>query len=293
MLLARALRWYLRSSLRGRTRLTALATRHLRPLWSVPIRIEGCDPLYVDLRSAHARYLLQGEPWARPPWEPAEQSAMRRVVSRGQVALDIGGNIGVHSVLLSALIGPEGRLFIFEPNLDLVPGLRRTARGLGNASVLTHALSDETGRRTLFISPDAMKTSLTDWTDRSVDGEARQATCELRRLDDLVADGTVPQPDFIKCDVEGAELLVFRGARRVLDRAAAPIVLFEVNRHTAEGFGVPTPAAKDFLASLSQTRYQFFLVHGTGELARLDAPLQGGNVLAIPEGKMAAFPELQ
>jgi hypothetical protein len=62
MLLARALRWYLRSSLRGRTRLTTLATRHLRPLWSVPIRIEGCAPLYVDLRSGHARYLLQGEP---------------------------------------------------------------------------------------------------------------------------------------------------------------------------------------------------------------------------------------
>jgi hypothetical protein len=107
MLLARALRWYLRTSLRGRTRLTALATRHLRPLWSVPIRIEGCAPLYVDLRSAHARYLLQGEPWTRPPWEPAEQAAMRRVVARGDVALDIGGNIGVHSVLLSALVGPE------------------------------------------------------------------------------------------------------------------------------------------------------------------------------------------
>jgi FkbM family methyltransferase len=174
-----------------------------------------------------------------------------------------------------------------------VPSLSRTARGLGNATVLTHALSDETGQRTLFISTDAMKTSLADWTDRSVDGEARQAACEQRRLDDLVADGTIPQPDFIKCDVEGAELLVFRGARTVLDRADAPIVLFEVNRHTAEGFGVPTPAATDFLAGLPLARYRFFVVRGTGELARLDAALQGGNVLAIPEAKMGTFPDLQ
>jgi FkbM family methyltransferase len=293
MLLARALRWYLRSSLRGRTRLTILATRHLRRLWSVPIRIEGCAPLYVDLRSGHARYLLQGEPWARAPWEPAEQNAMRRVVARGDVALDIGANIGVHSVLLSALVGPEGRLFIFEPNPDLVPALSRTAHGLGNASVLTHALSDETGRRTLFISPDAMKTSLADWTDRSVDGEARRGTCEQRRLDDLVADGVIPQPDFIKCDVEGAELLVFRGARAVLDRTDAPIVLFEVNRHTAEGFGVPTPAAKDFLAGLPHPRYRFFALRSTGELLPIETALPGGNLLAVPEAKMAAFPELE
>jgi hypothetical protein len=258
MLLARALRWYLRSSLRGQTRLTILATRHLRPLWSVPIRIEGCAPLYVDLRSGHARYLLQGEPWARAPWEPAEQNAMRRVVARGDIALDIGANIGVHSVLLSALVGPEGRLFIFEPNPDLVPALSRTARALG-----------------------------------SVDGEARRGTCEQRRLDDLVADGVIPQPDFIKCDVEGAELLVFRGARALLDRTDAPIVLFEVNRHTAEGFGVPTPAAKDFLAGLPHPRYRFFALRSTGELPPIETALPGGNVLAVPEAKMAAFSELQ
>src|SRR5688572_19794642 len=260
MLLARVLQWYLRSSLRGRTRLTAVATRHLRSLWSVPIRIQGCAPLYVDLRSPHARYLLEGEPWTRAPWEPAEQAVMSRVVAPGDVALDIGANIGVHSVLLSALLGPRGRLFIFEPNMELIRGLRRTALELGNASVLPYALSDETGERTLFISTDAMKTSLADWTDRSVDGEARPDTCEQRLLDGLVADGTIPQPAFIKCDVEGAELLVFRGARTVLDRPDAPIILFEVNVHTAEGFGVPILAARDFLAGLSQARYRFLAV---------------------------------
>lgn len=82
-------------------------------------------------------------------------------------------------------------------------------------------------------------------------------------------------PHFIKCDVEGAELLVSRGARGVLARADAPIVLFEVNRHTAEGFGVPTPAAKDFLAGLPLPRCRFFAVRGTGGLARLDAAFPG------------------
>ena len=93
--------------------------------------------------------------------------------------------------------------------------------------------------------------------------------------------------------MEGAELLVFHGARGVLDRADAPIVLFEVNRHTAEGFGVPIPAAKDVLAGLPLPRCRFFAVRGTGGLARLGAAIQGGNVLAIPEAKMRAFPDLE
>ena len=80
-LLARLLRWYLRTQLRGRTRLTAIVTRHLRTLWSVPIRIQDCPPLFVDLRSGHAQYLLQGEPWTHAPREQPEQEAMRRVAT--------------------------------------------------------------------------------------------------------------------------------------------------------------------------------------------------------------------
>ena len=119
--LARMLRWYLRSTLRGRTRLTAIVTRHLRPLWSVPIRIQDCPPLYVDLRSGHAQYLLQGDPWTHAPREQPEQDAMRRVVARGDVVIDIGANLGIHTVLLAKLIGPDGKLFAFEPNTALLP----------------------------------------------------------------------------------------------------------------------------------------------------------------------------
>jgi FkbM family methyltransferase len=292
MILAKALRWYLRSSLRGRTRLTAVATRYLTPLWSVPIRIKDCAPVYVDLRSSHAQYLLQGEPWSRAPREQGEQDVMRRVVSRGDVVLDIGANVGLHSVLLSSLIGPGGKLFVFEPNASLLPTLRRTVRGMKNASLQAYGLSDQTGSRTLFVPGDATKASFADWTDEAIDGEVHQSVCEQRRLDDLVREGTIAAPDFIKCDVEGAELLVFRGGQTVLDRPDAPIVLFEVNRHTAEGFGFGVMDAKEFLENLPAPRYRFFEVRGDGTLPRIDTLKRWSNVLAIPESKVAQFPEL-
>jgi FkbM family methyltransferase len=293
MLLARALRWYLRTNLRGRTRLTAFATKLLKPLWSVPIRIAGCAPVYVDLRFPHAQHLLRGEPWARAPWERAEQDAMRRVVSPGMVVLDVGANMGLHTVLLASLVGPTGRVFVFEPNAALLPPLRRTVQGLGNASLYPYALSDEAGPGALFVPEDNMKASLANWTDEATDGKAQAGICERRRLDDLVRAGTVAQPDFIKCDVEGAELLVFRGARAVLDRPDAPIVLFEVNAHTAKGFGFATGAAKEFLEGLPAPRYRFFEVQREGPLRRVDVLDPWLNVLAIPEAKLPRFPELR
>lgn len=292
-LLARLLRWYLRTHLRGRTRLTALLTRHLRPLWSVPIRIQDCPPLFVDLRSGHAQYLLQGEPWPRAPREQPEQDAMRRVVAPGDVALDIGANMGIHTVLLAKLIGPRGKLFAFEPNRTLLPPLRRTVDGLPNTSLHTCALSDQAGQSAFFVPADDTKASLANWTEEAIDGIAREETCERRRLDDMVAEGTIAQPDFIKCDVEGAELLVFRGARAVLDRPDGPIVLFEVNSYTAQGFGLATSAAKDFLESLPTARYRFFEVRDDGSLPRIVTLTPWCNVLAIPEAKLSRFPELR
>jgi hypothetical protein len=162
-----------------------------------------------------------------------------------------------------------------------------------NASLHTYGLSDRTGRRTLFVPADDTKASFADWTDEAIDGEAHQTVCEARRLDDLVRERTIPPPDFIKCDVEGAELLVFRGGQTVLDRPDAPIVLFEVSRHTAAGFGFAALDAKEFLAKLPAPRYRFFEIRSDGTLPRIDTLKRWSNVLAIPESKVGRFPELQ
>jgi FkbM family methyltransferase len=290
--LARLLRWYLRSNLRGRTRLTSILTRHLPPLWSVPIRIRDCAPLYVDLRSPYAQYLLKGEPWDDAPREQAEQHAMRRVVRRGEVVIDIGANLGIHTVLLAKLVGPGGKLFVFEPNIALLPALRRTIAGLPNASLHSCALSDEPGPCAFFIPEDDTKASFVNWTDEAIDGHPREDTCERRRLDEMVAEGMIANPDFIKCDVEGAELLVFRGARAVLDRVDAPIILFEVNAYTAQGFGFAVTDAKEFLESLPSARYRFFEIRDDGALPRVVTLAPFCNLLAIPEAKLSRFRDL-
>jgi FkbM family methyltransferase len=280
---AALLRAYLRTRLRGRTRLTAFLAQRLKSLRAVPIEIRGLPPVYMDLRLGDARRWLKGSPWEGSPREVGEQGAMRRVVRRGDVVFDIGANVGLHTVLLSSLAGSEGRVFAFEPNRELLPALVRTVAGLGNTALLTYALSDRTESAALFVPLDHSMASLSDWTKGKFESEAHSVPCELRRMDDLVGTGELPAPDFIKCDVEGAELTVFQGGRATLDREDAPLILFEANVHAARGFGLDIAAAKDFLESLPRPRYQFLEVGPAGELSPLKAldPVHS-NLLAVP-----------
>jgi FkbM family methyltransferase len=294
--LAAFVRLYLRSGLRGASRLTYLLARNIKSLQQVPIELPGWKPVYIDLRMGNSHLLLMDAPYTGLWRELNEVSVMQRFVRSRDVVFDIGANIGLHSILLSHLVGPQGSLHAFEPNSELVPALTRTLSGLGNARLHTIALSDKDDESTLFVPPDDSMASLKNWTaDNALggEGEPRLVTCQQRRMDDLVKDGTLPQPDFIKCDVEGAELLVFQGGQQTLEREDAPIILFEVNNVASLGFGYSVSGAKDFLAGLKSPRYEFFKVQAGGELTLLEEANSFMNVLAVPQSKIQGWPELR
>ena len=68
-------------------------------------------------------------------YERGTRAALRRLVQPGSLVLDIGANIGAHTLTLAQLVGPSGRVFAFEPtdyaygklqrNLELNPELAR------------------------------------------------------------------------------------------------------------------------------------------------------------------------
>ncbi len=294
---ARFLRAYLRTNLRGRTRLTFLLANKLTSLQTVPVRLEDRSPVYVDLRFGMSHEWLKGSPWATSPVELDEQAVMRHVVHPGEIVFDIGANIGMHTALLSQLVGPNGRVIAFEPNPELIPPLRKTIAGLGNASLHTFALSDHAGEAIFYVPDDHSMGSLADYTsDPSLAswkaemqlGISKTLTCELKSIDSLVEVDAIPRPDFIKCDVEGAELMVFTGGRKTLNCVDAPIILFEAIVECSRGFGLTKSAAIDFLKEFPLSNYRFFEVRGSGNLTPLSFPdFTAPNILAVPESKLA------
>ena len=125
--LACALRAYLRSRVRGSSRLTFALARYVPSLHHVPIAI-GATVIHVDLREGLGHLLLKRAPWPGPPWEQDEQAIMRQVVRPGDVVFDIGGHIGVHTAHLSELVRPDGAVHVFEPNPGRYGVLARTSR---------------------------------------------------------------------------------------------------------------------------------------------------------------------
>jgi len=291
---ARILRAYYRTNLRGWTRLTFILARRLKSLQEVPIQIADWPPVYADLRLMNSHYWFLGTPFANSPIEIDEQMVMRRFVAEGDIVFDIGANLGVHTALLSRLAGTRGRVFAFEPNPELHPTLAMTIEAMPNATLCRFALSDDDGQTTFFVPNDHAMGSLSDWTalapmtelrEKLALGKARAISVQQKRIDDLVAGGILPQPDFIKCDVEGAELKVFRGAVKTVNRPDAPVILFEAGPESAGGFGLAMTDAAEFLASLPRPGYQFFEIGHGGALRSVqpsDLKKQNQNVLAMP-----------
>jgi FkbM family methyltransferase len=156
-------------------------------------------------------------------WAPDDVDLFRRLVRPGDTALDVGANLGHHSVVLSRLVGPGGKVLSFEPQqylFNLLCANLALNRCL-NVSPQRLALGDRRGRvRMLPTSYDREGNSfaaigISTLPDFQVpDGEV----VPLDSLDGLAEEQGLGRLDFLKIDVQTFELFVLRGAVRCLER---------------------------------------------------------------------------
>ena len=174
-------------------------------------------------------------------FEPGTMRAYEGLVKEGQVVLDIGANIGAHTLPLARLVGARGRVVAFEPtafafrkleenvalNPDLAPRVARFQ------SMLVDRQS-ESLPATLFSSWPLGGTGDVHAKHRGKSMTTEGASAV--RLDDAVRELGLTAIDFIKLDVDGHELPVLRGGVEAIGRFR-PLVLIELSPyvHTEEG----------------------------------------------------------
>jgi FkbM family methyltransferase len=177
-----------------------------------------------------------------------------RYLRPGDHFVDVGANVGVFSTLVGTRI-PGVRITAVEPfppvREDLVANL---ALNHLEITVVDSAVSDTAGEATFEVLGRDVLNRLAAGGDGA--GGETGITVPVTTLDELV--GGDP-PALIKIDVEGSELLVMKGARRLLsDPATAPVLVFEHAGHGAH-FGIAPAEVRAFLSDLG---YRIHLLDG-------------------------------
>lgn len=146
---------------------------------------------------------------------------LSHLVKPGDVCWDIGANAGMYTVPLSKL---ARRVFAFEPVPHNFSTLRQVVKRAGLSNVELHrlAISDAVGGARFSVP---VEQGFYGGYYMAAFHEQGELEVEVETIDHLIAHG-VAEPDFIKCDVEGAEVKVIEGARALIKRRP-PVWLLE------------------------------------------------------------------
>jgi FkbM family methyltransferase len=193
-------------------------------------------------------------------FESAEINLVKRIVGNlGGASIsifDIGANAGFYSLALSHYY-PGIKGVAFEPVPQTYSYLKRNLdlNKITAINAVNLGLSNSPGQLTFSVSAEHSGASFISTTTEVDSGQL--VKCTVTTVDDFIAQGGAT-PAFIKCDVEGAELLVFKGAKGLLS-SEQPIVFTEMLRKWAKKFNYHP---NDIIRYFAELDYACFVVRG-------------------------------
>jgi FkbM family methyltransferase len=215
-------------------------------------------------------------------FEVAELAFVEQLLQPGMTVLDIGAHHGLYTLLASKRVGSQGKVFAFEPSPRERKALQMHLRInlCSNVTVQAHAVGNEDTESTLYVVEN-WAAGCNSLKPPDVPAEISPTRVHVVRLDDWLAESKIDRVDFIKLDVEGAELAVLVGARKFLERRPRPVILVEVQDIRTVPWGY---AAREIINILEQLEYTCFQLSPQGKLLEIDTRIKEFdlNLVAVP-----------
>ncbi len=192
-------------------------------------------------------------------YERQTKAALRKLVPPASLVLDIGANIGAHTLHLAQLVGPNGRIIAFEPtdfafrklsrNLELNPELANRVTACG--CFLTGADADQVPSAIYSSWPLAREPGL---HAKHLGREMGTGSARARSLDSILDELADRKVQLVKLDVDGFECDVLRGATTLL-RNVRPIFVMELAPYLLEERGT---SLEELVSYFVSNDYRFY-----------------------------------
>jgi FkbM family methyltransferase len=196
-------------------------------------------------------------------YETGDADLLYSLINDGDIIFDIGANIGWYTISMAKRF-PASAIYAFEPLPATFNNLQKniTINEVKNVVQNNFGFSSEEKTLTFYSSPH---TSVSN-SARNITGddEAVATDCKVKRLDDFVSTQKL-KIDFIKCDVEGAELFVFEGGLNTIINHK-PVVFTEMLRKWAAKFNYHP---NNIVELFSQAGYKCFYNDGNNKLKEI------------------------
>jgi FkbM family methyltransferase len=215
------------------------------PIW---VHVEPGVTMRLDPYDTVTQFIL-----LNGTWEPSTTYELLRHVPAGGTFVDVGAHVGWYTLKAAQVVGPQGHVIAVEPNRETLVKLRDNIRASGASGVVVVApvaCSDSETTLTFYASPrsNTGESSLSFANAAREGGIAASYPVRARRLDDIVKEAHAGRVNAIKIDVEGAELLVLKGAADTLDRDR-PILAVELLEPGLHAMGTSVAEVTAFLGS--------------------------------------------
>ena len=233
--------------------------------------------LCLDLRQFHMGFAT-----VAGHYEVAESRFVQKHIKPNMTVIDIGGNIGFFTTMFASLVGPSGSVTTFEPVTQTFLRLQAAVHRNRQDHIvkLYHAAaSNAEGFAEISYPMDCVNMGGVSITNEGQSRHAIKERIHTVRLDDELGGRQI---DFIKIDVEGAELLALQGADQIL-RSSRPTMMMEFNREQLANVSQTTPEA--LFELVSGYGYSAWHINWDGDLIPFEGDFSPAvlNLVFLPQ----------
>jgi len=235
--------------------------------------LEGKFKLNLDTRN-----YIDASIYYTGDYEYALKMHFKKHISEGMTVIDVGANIGFHTLYFASLVGPKGKVIAFEPIPDNFESLIQNIKlnRFDQIVPIPNALSNKNEELNIHITENLENPGSHNLFEI---GE-KNASVVCRKGDDILAELKTEAVSFIKIDVEGYEYPVLQGLEKTIKRDK-PVIFFEYDRNYQLK---TTKNPQDLFLFLQDLGFKFIAINNFGRIAPFSysTEVRGAEIIAIP-----------